>query len=217
MRSCTKCGIAKPLTDFSADSCKPSGYGSHCKQCKKEAAAARRAADPEKYLEIARKYRERNPEVVSSSRKKCYSKNAEVYRELSRKWKRNNPAKVAESSARWREQNPELALMASRKNRLAWQARNRDYARAQLAKYRASRGNRTLSKLNLDAEIKAIYKKAAAISSATGIQHHVDHMVPLHGKTVSGLHVPWNLQVIPAYDNRRKSNKHKYDTLENLK
>lgn len=55
--------------------------------------------------------------------------------------------------------------------------------------------------------ISQIYKDAKKRIKETGEQWHVDHIVPLAGKNVCGLHVHWNLQVIPARENMSKSNK----------
>lgn len=80
------------------------------------------------------------------------------------------------------------------------------YKREKKAKYRCAKLNRTPIWLTKHDKklIKAVYNRAVQVSIETGIMHHVDHIIPLQGKLVSGLHVPSNLQVIPAAENLQK-------------
>jgi hypothetical protein len=87
---------------------------------------------------------------------------------------------------------------------------NRPLCNAQWMKYHATKLNATPSWLTEEhhEQIKLIYAHAKECEVLTGDSYHVDHIVPLQGESVSGLHVPWNLQVLPADLNIAKSNKH---------
>jgi hypothetical protein len=62
--------------------------------------------------------------------------------------------------------------------------------------------------------IKEVYELAQIRTKESGYSWHVDHIIPLQGELVSGLHVIENLQVIPGIENIKKKNKYEIDNAE---
>jgi len=91
----------------------------------------------------------------------------------------------------------------------AWRLLHPERVNALNAKRHAAKRQRTPPWLTAEhpAEIEAHYALAKEAEQIAGEPHHVDHIVPLQGRKVSGLHVPWNMQILPASSNIRKSNK----------
>ena len=122
----------------------------------------------------------------------------------------DNPGIEAEYKKQYRLDNPEKCREYDRKHKLL----NPDKVTHDAAKRRAAKVSRVpkWSTPQDLADIRSIYKACKKISDKTGIKHHVDHVIPLRGKIVSGLHVPSNLQIIPDYLNLQKSNTYEIET-----
>ena len=91
----------------------------------------------------------------------------------------------------------------------AWVQRNLAQMRSLCGFYRAAKLKATPAWLNKEdrKQMTVEYALARWCSKTMGFKYEVDHIVPLQGKEVCGLHVPWNLRVIPQSSNRSKSNR----------
>ncbi len=124
-----------------------------------------------------------------------------------RAWAKANRERIREYDAVYREREDRKAYQKDymrkhqQENKAYWNARN--------SKYRAAQLNATPSWLTEEDLMRIEWKfnTAKHMAELTGNSYHVDHIVPLRGETVCGLHVPWNLQVLTAEENLRKSNK----------
>lgn len=131
-------------------------------------------------------------------------------------WKKANPEKVKAHKHtdsirhsktiqvrvnKWVQKNPEKRKANLKK----WSSENPDKCNAQTAKRRATKLNATPAWAD-PFLIREAYSLARLRTKVFGFKWHVDHIVPLQSKKVCGLHVENNLRVIPAINNRRKSN-----------
>ena len=135
------------------------------------------------------KYRKANREKIALQKHEAHKANPYPIRKRALEWAKNNRDKCNLASKRWRDSHPEKEI-------------------AKMNKRRASRISRTPSWLTEDDfwMMKEAYSLSKLREKLTGIKWNVDHIIPLQGKLVSGLHVPSNLQVIPFIDNMRKGN-----------
>ena len=96
-----------------------------------------------------------------------------------------------------------------KKSQKSYRENNKDKVNALSALRRCTKLQRTPKWLTLDDKwiIKEVYHLAQLRTKMLGFEWHVDHIIPLQAKNVSGLHAPNNLQVIPAKQNLSKHNK----------
>lgn len=176
---CKRCNTHKPLLHFSPRADAKDGLAYWCTPCK----TAATAAGPRR-KQVLRNYRERHADVCKQRVKACVTAKPEHY---------------AKKAAAWAQANKERVLAGRR----AAYKKNaaQEIARVRLRKKRTDAAPAWLLPGH-HAEIEGLYRFCQLFRG-----FEVDHVIPLNGKQVSGLHVPENLQVLTVRANRQKGAK----------
>lgn len=123
------------------------------------------------------------------------------YKAYASSWQKKNRGAINIRHKAWRDANPDKMKSISARYR-----KNNFEKEAVRRAEREARMKRKLLQPSHAQEIRNIYAEARRLRKTTGENYHVDHIIPLNGKTVSGLHVPRNLQILTATENCRKKN-----------
>lgn len=202
MKECIDCSIKETPQWYSGPKCK-SCYRKQHREGHKEAYQQRDKTNYENNKEFY-KVRQKTYYVANAAKIK---KDVKAHRDLVgaqrrdgyiQTWRESNREKCSNYTRAYKSKYPEKV----KKSQDSFVKRNLHKYAEREARKRASQLDATPKWLNADqlAEIKQIYKNCPS-------GFHVDHIVPLLGQNVRGLHVPWNLQYLPALENMRKGNK----------
>lgn len=160
-------------------------------------------------LERNRKYRA-TPEFLEQQRLRYASDPEYRERKIQQSAKRRNLPGAGEKAAlvsrQWRKDNPERFAETLR----SYDERNRDTVRPMrteaIRRRKALQDNAVPCWFDKE-KVDAFYLEAARLTKETGISHEVDHIIPIGGKNVVGLHWHGNLQILTRSENRRKCNR----------
>jgi len=199
VKQCTRCKGVKADERFPP---RNGALDSWCRDCYSEKAKAYHAIHRERFA-AAQKLPE--AKARKSAHDAAYrAKHKDALRAKKAGYYAQNKESISKKSADSYRANPD----AARSRALTWKQNNRPQHNAGCMARHTRKLGATPPWLSEDQKwmIAEAYDLARIRAEVTGIKWHVDHIVPLQGRNVCGLHVPWNLQVIPASLNCSKRN-----------
>ena len=219
-RECCSCGIYKPWPDFytTTNPYAPYGRASRCATCVSKVSLDYFHDNKEERHAYGKKYREANrehlnakssqfkkdyPELNRANARRDYWKNREARRAARDAWGLANPDKVKAADKRKKQGKPALYRKIMREAMSRWRQNNPHKIAEMEQKRRASKLKATVEWSDRD-QIRLVFAVASSLKKLTGYSYHVDHVIPLRGEKVCGLHVAENLQIVTAFDNLAK-------------
>lgn len=216
-KTCKCCAEVKALSLFGKFVKMADGHLNQCKSCINKRNRERNAENRDFKRAQAASYRRKEGRMTRAEFHAKLKENKTPRSEVARKSNEKNKERVQAYRKAYAEANRDRLREKSVANREKNLARQRKYlaahpghAAAYVAKRHAAKLQRTpkwLTDFDL-LKIKCIYQVAAMRNMESNCDWQVDHIIPLQGKFVSGLHVPNNLRVIPATENKRKTNRY---------
>ena len=184
-------------------------YDKRCKSCTLVKRKEYYQNNKEQILKSNKERYELNSESLKEKQRDYYWNNRKQVRDYQKSYYESNKETFSKKNKDYRQKNREELLVKNRVASKVHYLNNKEYYTAKVAKRRATKINATPSWLTDDhlKQIEQVYEHARDCTISTGEQYHVDHIVPLNNPEVCGLHVPWNLQVLPADVNLSKGNK----------
>jgi len=153
-----------------------------------------------------REYYLKNKEAIKEYQKKYKKENASKVKDYFAKYNTKNKKTLKEYKAQWFQKNKSKLDKIRKEYAKNYRKNNAGLINANTAKRRSSKLRATPLWADLE-KVKILYEKAKWLSNLMGKQFHVDHVYPLKGKNVCGLHVWENLQLLEAELNIKKNNR----------